>query len=53
MAVTALGDARPELIEHLLVASREILLAMRALIDVRLEGLERHPEPKIQRITIE
>lgn len=37
-ALTALGDARPELIEHLVVASRELLLAMRALIDARLDA---------------
>ena len=34
--LTALGEARPDLVEHLLVASREMLLAVRALIDARL-----------------
>lgn len=45
-----MGQARPELIEHLLAASREVLLALRALIDAKLEG---HPEPsKMERVTI-
>jgi hypothetical protein len=34
--VTAVGDARPELTEHLLVAGRELLLALKVLIDARL-----------------
>ena len=49
--VTALGEARPELIEHLLLAGREVLLAARAVIDARLEGVER-PAPA-QRLTID
>src|SRR6266511_6001877 len=31
-AVTAFGEARPDLLEHLLAASREVLLAFRGLI---------------------
>jgi hypothetical protein len=52
MAVTAFGQARPDLVEHLMLAGREMLLAMRALIDARLEGVEATPA-KLQRLTIE
>jgi hypothetical protein len=48
--VTAVGDARPELLDHLVLASREVLLAVRALIDARLEGMT--PPPKLERLTI-
>jgi hypothetical protein len=48
--VTAMGQARPELVEHLMMASREVLLAVRSLIDARLEGLP--PPPKLERLTI-
>lgn len=51
-AVTAFGEARPDLLEHLLVASREVLLALRALIDARLEGSVKGPT-KLERLTIE
>lgn len=53
MAFTAMGEARPELVDHLLVASREMLLALRALIDARLEGAARPPPSKLERLTIE
>jgi hypothetical protein len=52
MAVTAFGEARPDLVEHLLLASREVLLAIRALIDARLEGVEERPA-KLERLSIE
>jgi hypothetical protein len=51
-AVTAFGDARPDLVEHLLVAGREMLLAVRALIDARLEGVGERPM-KLERLEIE
>lgn len=51
-AVTALGEARPDLLEHLLVAGREMLLVVRALIDARLEGSAERPT-KMRRLTIE
>jgi hypothetical protein len=51
MTVTALGEIRPELIEHLLAAGREVLLAMRTVIDARLEETER--PVRLQRLTIE
>jgi len=52
MVVTAIGDARPDLMEHLLLAGREMLLAMRAVIDARLEGMQKEPSGGLQRITI-
>jgi hypothetical protein len=51
LTVTALGEARPELVTHLLAAGREVLHAMRALIDARLEETE--PPPKLKRLVIE
>jgi hypothetical protein len=52
--VTAMGEARPDLVEHLLLAGREMLLAARAVIDARLESMDGDQEAtKIQRITIE
>jgi hypothetical protein len=54
LVVTAIGDARPDLIEHLLIAGRELLLAARAVIDARLESMdEQEPPTGLQRITIE
>ena len=51
--LTALGEARPDLVEHLLVASREMLLAVRALIDARLEATpEGPPRERVERLTI-
>jgi hypothetical protein len=51
MAVTAVGEVRPELVDHLLSAGREFLLAVRSVIDTRLEGLE--SPGKLERVTIE
>jgi hypothetical protein len=51
MVVTAMGDARPDLMDHLLAASREMLLALRALVDARLQGTE--PPARLERLTIE
>jgi hypothetical protein len=36
--VAAFGEARPELTEHLLLAGREVLLALKVLIDARLQA---------------
>jgi hypothetical protein len=52
MAVTTLGEVRPELMEHLLLAGREMLLALRALIDARLEESP-EPKAKMERLKIE
>jgi hypothetical protein len=50
--VTALSEVRPELTEHLLLAGREVLLALRAVIDSRLAGGE-EPAGRLQRLVIE
>jgi hypothetical protein len=49
--LTAAGQARPEVFQHLLAAGNELLLALKTLIEVRLEARERD-EP-LERITIE
>jgi hypothetical protein len=51
-AVTAIGQARPDVMEHVLVAGREMLVALRALIDARLEGAGDAPT-RLERLTIE
>lgn len=52
--VTAMGEARPELVEHLLLAGREMLLAARAVIDARLESMDGDErKTKLERIRIE
>lgn len=53
LAVTTVGDARPELVGHLLAAGREMLLALRAVIDQRLEDADREPARRVQRISVE
>ena len=50
--VTMVGEVRPEFAQHLLAAGREVLLAVRAVIDARLEGLE-EPPVRLERLTIE
>ena len=51
LVLTAAGQARPEGVQHLLSAGSELLMAVKALIDARLEPKE-EAEP-LQRITIE
>ena len=51
--LSAVGEAKPELVDHLLAASREALLALRALIDARLENPAQPPPTKLERLTIE
>jgi hypothetical protein len=51
MSITALGEVRPELVEHLLAAGREVMLAMRSILDARLA--ETATPAKLQRLTIE
>jgi hypothetical protein len=54
LLVTAAGTASPELAEHLVVAGRELLLALRALIDARLEATGPETRPNgLQRIPVE
>jgi hypothetical protein len=51
MTVTALGEVRPDLVEHLLAAGREVLLAVRSVVDARLEETEK--PARLQRLTID
>jgi hypothetical protein len=51
MAVTTASELRPEFVEHLMAAGRELMLALRTVIDARLEGLD--PPVKLERLTIE
>ena len=51
LAVTTVNEARPDVIEHLMVAGREVLLAVRAIIDSRLQASEH--TTKLERLTIE
>ena len=53
MALTAVGDARPDIIEHLLAASREALLALRSIIDARLDGTPGERPTRLERLTID
>ena len=53
MALTAVGDARPDIIEHLLAASREALLAFRSIIDARLDGTPGERPTRLERLTID
>jgi hypothetical protein len=52
--VTVLSEARPELTGHLIAASRELLLALKVLIDARLQADEPAADPAaLERIAIE
>jgi hypothetical protein len=51
LAVATVSEVRPEFIEHLTAAGKEFLLAVRAVIDARLEGME--PPVTLERLTIE
>ena len=51
LAMTLTDQVRPEVVEHLMAAGRELLLAMKAVIDARVEGFER--SSPLERITIE
>ena len=53
MALTAVGDARPDIIEHLLAASREALLALRSIIDARLDGPPGERPTRLERLRID
>jgi hypothetical protein len=41
MLLTATQQVRPEVMEHLLAAGREFLLAAKAVLDARAEGIAR------------
>ena len=40
-ALTATDQVRPEVVEHLLAAGREFLLAMKAFVDARADAFQR------------
>ena len=50
--ITALGESCPDLVEHLLLAGREVLLALKVLIDARLQDDEQ-AESRLEHISIE
>ncbi len=49
--LTAAGDARPDLMDHMSRAGREVLMGLRTLLDRRLGGQE--PGSKLERLKIE
>jgi hypothetical protein len=53
MALSAVQPLRPDVVEHLLVAGREFLLAAKAVIDARVaEDPDGGPAPTMERIDI-
>jgi hypothetical protein len=52
MFLTVTGDLRPEVVEHLLKAGRELMLATRALLESRLHGPDAKG-PRLEKIEIE
>jgi hypothetical protein len=54
LAVSALQPLKPDVVEHLLNAGREFMLALKAVIDARAEDLsdEDDNERKLERIDI-
>ena len=51
MALAFGEQVRPEVVEHLVAAGRELLLAMKAVVDARVESLER--TSPLEQVTIE
>jgi hypothetical protein len=49
-ALTAADQMKPEVVEHLLAAGRELMLAMQAFVNSRVEGMGR--TSPIERIEI-
>lgn len=52
MFLTVTGDLRPEVVEHLLKAGRELMLATRALLDSRLQG-PKGDGPRLEKIEVD
>ena len=46
-ALTSVQEVRPEVVGHLMAASRELLLALRSFIDSRVEAAGSQPLQKI------
>jgi hypothetical protein len=51
LAMTLTDQMRPDVVEHLMAAGRELLLAVKAVVDARVEASER--SSPLERITIE
>lgn len=51
MALTLAGDARPEVVEHLLNAGRELLMAATAFLDARTHAVSERP--RMERIDVD
>lgn len=51
MAVTLAGQARPEVVEHLLNAGRELLLAATAFMNARAQAVGE--SPRLEKIEID
>jgi hypothetical protein len=56
MAVSAVQPLKPEIIEHLALAARELMLVARAVLDSRAAQVggeqEETPEPRLEKIDI-
>jgi len=52
MFLTLADQARPEVVEHLLAAGRELMLAVTALMDARAQAVRREPA-RVERIEVE
>lgn len=52
LLMTATGAARPDVVQHLLAAGNELMLAVKALIEARLDPRAERDGP-LERITIE
>lgn len=50
-AVVALGTARPDAVEHLLAAGRELMMAAKAILDARVEAAS--GPPRLEKIDLE
>jgi hypothetical protein len=51
MALTLAGQARPEVVEHLLNAGKELMLALTAFLNARAEALR--DGPRLEKIEID
>jgi hypothetical protein len=52
MAVSTLQPIKPDAVEHLLKAGREFLLAVKSVIDARVEDVPEEDGPRLERIDI-
>lgn len=49
--LTVAGEARPEAVQHLVNAGRELVLAAAAVLGARVDALQ--PKPRMERIEVE